>query len=196
MTPDMTMPVMRSALLPDGLRVVWAVVLCGVVVCHVAHLSAMDGRHRWWHAGHTAMAAGMLVMYAVPRPPGSVAYRVGLGLFAALTTVLAVVTVVSWSRRDQRLPWLLLTVDMLVMTYMLLPVTARGHTVGHVLAAYLGLRCLAWAFGWWHRHGLRRAAGTPASDGHREWRAAMSAPSVRASLAVMAAGMAYMLAAM
>lgn len=143
----MTMP-----LLPSWLRVVWIVALCAVIVLHIAHAWAMPGQRRWWHLGHTAMAAGMALMYALPRMQYTGLYRAGLVLFAVITVATAVTTVVFRWREGRANPlWALSTIDMLAMTYMLAPPETRPDWVNYAVAGYLAVQTVAWLFGLWDR---------------------------------------------
>src|SRR6476661_1929603 len=206
-------------LLPDWLRVVWVVALGVVIVTHVWHAYCRPGQHRWWHAGHILMAAGMAVMYV----PGSMTEpglsRVGVVLFGGVALATAAVTVVLRRRESALNPlWVVAAVDMLVMAYMWLPAAIRPSLLDYALAAYLGCQLLAWAL-WGRDHVIARppvpAATAPMMAGAGPGRPAAARPSapltypsaavgliaerapvVRASLAVMAASMSYMLIVM
>jgi len=102
-------------------------------------------------------------------------------------------------------------VDMLAMTYMFLPMSDWVPVVTGILIGYLVLQCVAWAGNLW-AHLPLYVRGSPAADtavaGDAPGAASAHAftprvgltgitdGSVRATLAVMAAGMAYMLLAM
>jgi hypothetical protein len=90
---------------------------------------------------------------------------------------------------------------MLAMSYMLVP-SARPWPLTYLFVAYLAVQTVAWALGWWQRFPVLRTAGAGPDmiDSTGQGRAvALTAHSTRTvpvSLAVMAAGMAYMLVAM
>lgn len=218
---------MSMALLPTWLRVVWVVLLGAVLVAHVGHAWALPGQRRWWHLGHTVMATGMALMYALPHmhEPGWL-YRAGLVLFALLAIAVTGVVVALWRREGALNPlWVFSAAEMLVMTYMFLPASAKLSGVGYILAVYMGMQSLAWALGLWDRLSV---FGSPAQfrstrgsvqivdpDGHERnptllpadpypeqitrpvlGLTAHSSVVVHITLAVMAASMAYMLAVM
>lgn len=143
---------MTMQLLPTWLRVVWVVALGAVVVLHVGHAWAMPGQRRWWHVGHTAMAVGMALMYALPRMLFPGLYRVGLVLFALLTVTVAAVTVALRRHESTLNPlWVFSAVEMLVMTYMLLPPSVTPSWLTYLLIGYLSVQIVGWAFGLWDR---------------------------------------------
>lgn len=208
-------------LLPDWLRVVWVVALGVVIGTHVWHAYCRPGQHRWWHADHIFMAAGMVVMYV----PGSMTEpglsRFGVVLFGGVALATAVATVVLRRREGALNPlWVVAAVDMLVMAYMWLPAAIRPSLLDYALAAYLGCQLLAWALGLWGRDHVIAgppvlAATAPAMARAGPGRPAAARPSapltcrsaavgliaerapvVRASLAVMAASMSYILIVM
>lgn len=219
------MGVMSMPLLPQWLRVVWVVALCVVVVVHVGHAWARPGQRRWWHTGHIVMAGGMALMYALPVMSELVWRRMGLALFCLATVTLAVVTVVLWRREGAVNPlWLFAGVDMFAMSYMLAPSWARSAWLTVMIVVYLVGQVAAWGFGLWDRLAVFRVgrAGAPsvgavasssggggcgpallsadpdvgAGSGPALGLTGHSTPAVRLTLAVMAAGMAYMLAVM
>ncbi|MGB9279828.1 MAG: hypothetical protein WCB57_07050 [Pseudonocardiaceae bacterium] len=207
-------------LLPEWLRIGWVVALVAVIVTHVWHAYCRPGQHRWWHAGHVLMAAGMVVMYL----PGSMAQpglsRDGVGLYGGVALVTAAATAVLWHREGAlNLLWVFSAVDMLIMAYMSLPAAIRPRLLGYALAAYLGCQLLAWSLGLWEHVGVVARPPAPAiaaptmARADTPGRAARAAtpttgpsaaiglivhhaPVLQASLAVMAASMSYMLIAM
>lgn len=219
---------MSMPLLPEWLRIVWSVALLVVVCLHIWHACSMAGQHRWWHAGHTIMAVGMIWMYlAKPTMAHPAQARTGLVIFAALTAALAVTALVWWRRERALNPlWIASATDMLAMTYMLIPPMSRPATLTWVVVAYLAVQTLAWATGAWGRLPLYRPATptpggalpapVPPAGGHsalapettmtatpastagpsRTGLSGHTTPGVRVTLAIMAAAMAYMLAAM
>ncbi|ASU81359.1 DUF5134 domain-containing protein [Actinopolyspora erythraea] len=146
------MAAMDMPLLPMWLRTVWIVGLCAVVVVHVGHLVALSGQHRAWHAGHTVMATGMALMYLLPRMQHPELYRAGLVLFALVALAQAVTTVALRAREGAVNPlWLLSTVDMLAMVYMLLPPATRPDWLNWVFVVYLACQAVAYGLGTWDR---------------------------------------------
>jgi hypothetical protein len=216
-------PAMGIPLLPQWLRIVWAVALAGVLLLHVWHAWFVRGQPRWWHVGHIVMALGMMGMYLLGMTdPGL--YRTGVVLFAAMTVALATTAVLLRRREGALNPlWMASAVDMLAMTFMLLPSAAQPAAVRSVFVAYLTCQMLAWALGLWDYvpvlqpvppppgpvPGPRATATTrrvqavapiTAILAHNRDRVlgltAHCTPAIRVSLAVMAASMAYMLAVM
>lgn len=151
--------------------------------------------------------------------------RAALVLFAVLTAALVVIALVWWRREHVLNPlWIASAADMLAMTYMLIPAMARPAALTWIVVAYLGLQALAWAIGAWARLPLYRpspgepgvsqpAPTTPVSEPPHAPHATVTAPAIQAAtaartglsgritldvritLAIMAASMAYMLAA-
>lgn len=212
----------HMTVLPGWLRAVLAVVLFGVFVVHLWHSATMPGQRRWWHVGHTLMAAGMALMYAVPMMTVPT-LRDGMAVVFAAMTVVSTGTALLLRRREGVLNplWTASALDMLAMTYMLLPHSARIGVVTTVFVLYLAVQTVAWAFGLWDRApALRPAAdrtshapaldtpgatvldvppeqpGRDSSDGGPLGLTAHSTPAVRVSLGAMAASMAVMLVAM
>lgn len=223
---DMDMS-MSMPLLPPWLRIAWTITMCGVAVLHAWHAVAFARQVRWWHCGHTAMAAGMAVMYASGAALDPRLRNAGLALFA-LATVLAAIAAPLMRRREGAVDplWVVAAADLLAMTYMLLPTEWRPVVVSYLLVGYLVCQLAARAFGLWSRPAAVLAVAPSredtsavlavgAGDGGRPLdgptavavggpapgRAEVGlvphyTPTVRATLAVMAAGMAYMLFAM
>ncbi|WP_438388265.1 DUF5134 domain-containing protein [Actinopolyspora saharensis] len=206
---------MGMSLLPDWSRPLWALLLVVVFAQHALHAGRMSGQPRWWHVGHTLMAAGMAVMYLLPhmRYPGL--YRAGLVLFALVALVEVVAAGVIGRREGGFNPlWGTAAAGMLIMTYMMVPVQLRPSWLTLVLVAYLCCETVIWAGGLWQRLPssctpprrpptgveLSTAPGAagpaPAGGSGRGFGlVAHRSLGVRLSLAVMAASMAYMLAA-
>jgi hypothetical protein len=206
---------MSTSLLPMWLRVGWAVALGAVTLVHIWHAGARPGQTRWWHAGHALMALGMMAMYLLGRTAHPGLSRLGVMLFGACSAALAVTALVV-RRRDGVLNrlWVAAAADTLAMTYMLAPTHAA--VVSLVLLVYLFCQTLAWALGLWTRtvvplptpasaaiasepaaaSSAAVAVTSPAAANRAVGLAVHDGPAVRISLAVMAAAMAYMLAAM
>lgn len=191
-------------LLPDWLRSVWALAMGGVIVVHVWHASALRGQRRWWHIGHTTMAVGMAAMYLLPRMAHPTLYTAGAVLFTAITLAEAVTTFLHRCHEGVLNPlWVSSTTDKLAMTYVLLSPAVRPAGLAYVFILYSGGQALAWALLLWDRAPALRSpigatsgaalTGPLGSAGRCVGLPAHSTPVTRASLAVMAAGMAYML---
>src|SRR5699024_3125867 len=157
-------------------------------------------------------ALGMAAMYLLPTMSHPGFGRLGLATFAVVSIAVLGATVLHWRREAVVNPlWLATTVDMLAMTYMFLPMSNWIPVITGVLVGYLCLQTIAWATNLWARvplyAGNTTTSGTPAvTDGpgtansraftSRVGLTAITDGSVRATLAIMAAGMAYMLLAM
>lgn len=215
---------MHMPLLPHWLRVGWAVVFAGVLLLHLRHAHSMSGQARWWHGGHVLMAGGMLGMYLLPRTENAGLYLVGGLLFAALAAASGGAAVLLWRREGVwNLLWVTSAVDMFAMVVMLVSAQARPATLSRVLVCYLAIQAVAWASGLWarlpalsatavHKAVVPPTAALPA-DGKPSGPAPLPAdtleqtarrtgltpdhtPDIRASLALMECGMAWMLAVM
>ncbi|MEU7401887.1 DUF5134 domain-containing protein [Streptomyces sp. NPDC044948] len=190
-----TMPLM-----PGWARALWAVALAGVVLVHVRHAWVLPGQRRWWHVGHTVMALGMAAMYLLPRMAHSGLYVAGVMLFTAVTVTEAAATV--WHRRREGVLnplWVSSTTDKLAMTYMLLSPAVRPAVLAYAFVVYAAGQALAWGLALWDRAPVLRQPAPAAASAFgrpvaRVGLGAHSTPVTRTSLAVMAAGMAYMLA--
>lgn len=201
---------MAMPLLPRWLAIAWAVALLGVVVLHIHHAWPMSGQPRWWHIGHTAMAAGMIGMYLLPTMTQPALARAGLVLFSAITVAVLATTMVCRQHEGALNPlWLATGLDMLAMTYMFLPATGRPATLTWIAIAYLAGHASAWASNLWSRiplHSTITSGATAVGAGDGPGAAQAHRPTlglsgetdlgVRITLAVMAASMAYMLLAM
>lgn len=181
-----------TALLPGWVRVVWIVALAAVAVLHIWHGATTPGQPRWWHSAHTAMALGMIGMYATDPMRQRGLYYVLEVLFAGIAVALLVTAVVV--RRRERVPnplWVVTAVDSAAMSYMaavMVSPSAVPVVLTWVVVAYLACNTLAWLLDLWDRALASRgpSVGLP---GHNTL-------DIRLSLTVMAASMAYMLAAM
>jgi hypothetical protein len=217
---------MSMPLLPGWLAIVWAVAFAGVVVLHLWHAACLPGQRRVWHAGHIAMAAGMAAMYLLPRMAHPEVYRGGLVLYAVLTAGVITVASWFRRREQALNPiWVASAVDYLAMTYMLTPPADRPAWLNFLFAAYLAAEALMWLARGFDRlpvftrrpvpvtpsraalgPGAAPAPHAPGSEGKPPLLSAHPGPdpasptrsdlSVGLSLAVMSAGMAYMLIAM
>lgn len=201
------------SLLPMWLRIGWAVALGTAALVHLMHAGARPGQARWWHAGHTLMALGMMTMYLIDCTAHPGMCRLGVMLFGTWAVALAVTALLA-RRRDGVLNrlWVAAAADALAMTYMLAP--SHAAAVSLMLVVYLFCQALAWALGLWTRAAVPPrtqvsaalsstaasttavAAASPAAATPAVGLPVHAGPAVRISLAVMAAAMAYMLAAM
>ncbi|MEU0529048.1 DUF5134 domain-containing protein [Amycolatopsis tolypomycina] len=177
--------------MPDWLRAAWATGFVVITAVHLRHTLGMAGRDRWWHAAHTVLAAGMAVMFLVPRAAASGLYGQGTFVFAALA-VGAAGAVFRW-RSDGRaaLLWAVSTVDVVIMAAMCAEPQPWPVVAGYGVAVYLAAVAVAWALGWWDR-----VAESSTRESGSVRVATATDLSTRVSLAGMAAGMAFMLVAM
>ncbi|GAB3466455.1 hypothetical protein GCM10027570_55750 [Streptomonospora sediminis] len=198
--------------LPEWLRIVGAAVLAGAALVHALHSVQMAGQRRWWHLGHTAMAAAMAAMYLLPHMQFAVLYQAGLVLFAGLAAVTAAAAVRLRSHEGALNPmWTMSALDCLAMTCMLAGPAVRPGWLGHLFAAYLAAASAGWILRVFDRFPVfarplpaaAGAAGGPAGPallsahpGAGSGALARSRMSVALTLAVMAAAMAHMLTAM
>ena len=167
-----------STWIPGWAGLTWVLVYAAIATWHLVHLTTMAGVSRLWHAAHVLMAAGMIDMFwpwgGMPAGPGA-----GEAVFAAAAVAagfLALVTVTASRGRPVRGLWLLTAADLAVMVYMFALMSLRYLVVVTVLLAGWQLaEAAAWAAG---RLGRGHVTG------------------LRVSLALMSAGMAYMLLAM
>ncbi|WP_216214705.1 DUF5134 domain-containing protein [Amycolatopsis aidingensis] len=180
----------HTALLPGWLRVVWVVASCAVALVHLRHVWVMTGQRRLWHIGHVLMASGMAYMY-LPHPVHWIPHEAGAAAFTAAATG-SLVAAMSFRLRESVLNplWILITVEMAVMVYMFLPMTARTPLLSYILVVYLVMTGIGWILGRWDRN-YRPAS---AQEAPRPIRPAP--PALRVSLVTMIGAMAYMLLAM
>lgn len=193
-------------LLPDWLRAVWIVALCGVAVLHLRHAWVMTGQRRYWHIGHILMGVGMAYMY-LPHSAHLIPSVAGTAVFATAAIASTIAAVWFRLRYGALQPlWILSVVEMAVMIYMFLPMSTRSALLSYALAAYLFGQGVLWALGVWDRYLVdRRLAGAFADKPRIQSLnvsnvapslAGQSSPALRVSLVTMTAGMAYMLLAM
>ena len=191
----MPMHTTMTTLLPGWVRVLWIVALAVVAVLHIWHGARVPGQPRWWHSAHIAMALGMIGMYATDPMRQRALYYMLEALFAIIAVALAITAVVVRSRERVLNPlWVVTAVDSAAMSYMaaiMLSPSAVPAAVTWVVVAYLAGDALAWLLDLWDRTVISRdrSIGSIELSGH-------STLDIRLTLAVMAASMAYMLAAM
>ncbi len=196
---DMTMPV-----LPMWVRVSWVVALLIALGTHLSHVCRMSGQHRWWVLGHVIMAAAMIPMY-MPEIAGEGDFSgFGLRVFISAALVAAAVSTGMRYRENVLNPlWLMLTLDLTIMAYMWLPTTSRSPILDGLFAVYFIYQVFAWVLGIWDRIPVleRSMPGgkhcpKPAPTVAVVGLTAHNSAAGRATLAVMAASMGYMLIAM
>ncbi|MDQ2706486.1 MAG: DUF5134 domain-containing protein [Actinomycetota bacterium] len=196
---DMSMPV-----LPMWVQVSWVVALVVAIVTHLRHVYGMSGQHRWWVLGHVAMATAMIPMY-MPRLIGGNDFSpLGLRLFISAAFVVAGASIVMRYRENVLNPlWVMLTVDLAIMAYMWLPTTSRPSMLDGLLAVYYVYQAVAWMLGLWDRIPVLdrsmpggRHSPRPAPTVAVVGLTTHTSLAGRATLAVMAASMGYMLVAM
>lgn len=191
-------------LLPNWLRFVWVAAFAGIAAVHIGHARAMGGQRRRWHAVHVLMALGMIDMFLPPGAegvPGS-AWEVTFGVAAAGMAAGGVVAWMVEGSRPVNGLWAISVIDLVAMVYMFALSSVAFAALSYTLAGYFVLETVAWATpvlgdtGRWKGTLALPASGATAS--------AVAAPvtlsgraslGLRASLAVMAMGMAYMFVA-
>jgi Domain of unknown function (DUF5134) len=178
-------------MLPGWVRLVWVLALAVVAVIHIWHSATMAGQSRWWHGAHTLMAVGMLAMYGPDLLRQRVLDHALVVVFAVVTAVIAAGTA-SVGRREGRLNplWAATGVQTAAMIYMAVVMASPSTlpaALTWIVVAYLGCETLAWLLGLWDRVLARRRASLGLSG--------PNGVDIRVTLALMAASMAYMLAA-
>jgi len=185
---------MHVLLLPEWLRLTGVFAFAGVTAVHLQHAVMASGTRRFWHAGHTLMAAGMISMFlpAQFRFPPPLVWTV---IYALAGSALVLWMVLMLLRRQAvGLFWPDLLIGILTMFYMfaLRPATIIPLTV--VLATYFVADAVGWATGWLYN--TQEVSMSGLQFGRRASPSTQRAILVRITLATMAAGMAYMLVAM
>ena len=192
---------MSSSWIPGWASLAWLLIYAVIAAWHVGHLAAAGRSLRVWHTAHVLVAVGMIDMFwpggAMPVGPTS-----GQAVFgAAAAAVVAAIAVAAARGRPVGRLWVLTAADLAVMAYMFALSSVRYLVVlTTVLAAWQVAEAIAWASGYLCPAvpGTRLVAAggarglavpRPASSGHEGL-------ALRASLALMSLGMAYMLVAM
>ncbi|MFC7339899.1 hypothetical protein [Saccharopolyspora griseoalba] len=217
------MEMMHGAPGPEWVRLLWVVALVGVLATHLWHAWVMPGQPRWWHVGHAATAVAMIAMYSLPHVQHHELYRGGFLLFALAAVAEAGTAVLLRLREGMFNPlWLISTADKMAMTYMMSSPVVRPAVLTGALTAYLVAQAVAWALALWDRVPVLRGARAGSAREPRPGRPQFAergsttrgdgsepldfgpapgvgmlahfTPVTRASLAVMAASMGYMLA--
>jgi Domain of unknown function (DUF5134) len=208
--PGMSMGTAHASglsILPEWLALIWTAVFVSIAVSHCRHLLATRGQLRVWHSGHVLMAVGMVFMYA----PAAVEPLTITPDAWQLTFSLAVGSSLVWvlAQLLDRLPinvlWVLMGVDLAAMLYMWVP-GAFSATLSWLLVAYFAVQACLWATGSYRRvDGLWRVVSRPVASVQGTIAISLAAVrsqplicdlELRPSMTAMAAGMAYMLAAM
>jgi hypothetical protein len=189
-------------ILPTWLAVLWALVMIVVFAVHFRHALESSGQRRIWHSGHVLMAGGMTVMYAPesinPVHVASAVWEVAFATAAVL--ILAGILAALVSRRSVNALWPLAATDMAVMAYMW-STAPRATGLTWLLAACFGGTSALWLDDRMRAVDRRFIVGAYAITPEGALGAAAAEPlicdrNLRVSMAAMALGMAYMLAAM
>ncbi len=199
-------------LLPVWIGVTWTVVFLVVAGSHVRNMLETTGQRRPWHACHVLIAVGMAFMYAPAQiDPLTVPSELWKFLFAA-AGLIAAVWAISGVGRVSVLIWLLSSIDLCAMFYMVSgPRHADSAPVTALLTAYVLGEALMWALDVYRRIDgttpiiswqlLATESGVPLSAAPIAAQATASGSllgelDISASMIAMALGMAYMLVAM
>ena len=195
-----------SPLLPAWVRWLWVGIFVLILAQHSLHAARMRGVHRAWHVGHTLMAIGMAYMFLpadfrlLPFFPWQFFFVIA----ALLSIGFAVLELFRGKRVD--LPWITLSTGLVVMVYMWAMMEGTAWAaLSYTAAVWFAIEAAGWLTGelcgngaikWLPPGiGLQGVKKGPFLAGqyriaHRTTR------SGRLTLALMAAGMAYMLVAM
>jgi hypothetical protein len=210
---------MMNSWLPPWLGLALVTVFGIILIVHLYHVIVLAGRERLWHGVHVLMATGMIVMFA---PTGRMVLGtvVSGSVFAAAAVTLAGRLV--WERgRGHHIGmlWLVATVDLAAMGYMFAMMDLRLLWLTIVLAGWFVGQATGWTTGRLYATLALGGLGGPPPDrpvsaatartptgcagkqphrgSHHHLDRGSSHPTViRATLAVMSMGMAYMLIAM
>jgi Domain of unknown function (DUF5134) len=203
---------MMNSWLPPWLGLTLATVFGVIVIVHLYHVLVLTGRQRLWHGVHVLMAIGMIIMFA---PTGRlVVWNVaGAAVFAA-----AAVTVAGLLVR-QRVHghhmgtlWLTATLDLAAMVYMFAMTDLRLLWLTVALAAWFIIEATGWTTARLYTTLVHGGLGDPPphrptttdstadqpqpGSPHYLHRGNAHRNLIRATLAMMSIGMAYMLIAM
>jgi Domain of unknown function (DUF5134) len=189
-------------ILPNWLAVIWTLVFLAILVVHARHVMETHGERRYWHSGHVLMALGMTFMFA----PASLDHFNIPGGFWPIVFANACGAVIAWilARVLNGQPanglWAVLAFDLAAMAYMFSP-SGFVAPLTWLLVAYFVIQAVLWATNSYRRLDERltiRGVGVN-PDGTVTATAAqplVCERDLRASIGVMALGMAYMFAAM
>jgi hypothetical protein len=190
-------------ILPSWLAVLWTLVFFVIIGVHARHVLQSEGQRRWWHSGHVFMAIGMAFMYA-PASIDSLNIPAGFWSLAFANGAIAIllwVLVQAFAGRGTNLLWLVMAFDLGAMAYMWSP-SGFQAPITWLLVAYFAAQALLWATNRMRDYDERTIFGGGVSvtpDGALA--ASVAEPLIcfkdlRASMAAMTLGMAYMFAAM
>jgi hypothetical protein len=189
-------------ILPTWLAVLWALLMIGVAAVHFRHAWESSGQRRIWHSGHVLMALGMAFMFAPASiDPIHIAGRVWQDAFAtAAVLILAGILAALVSRWSVNALWPLAAIDMAVMAYMF-STASRAIGLTWLLAGCFGGASALWLGDRMRAVDRRFIVGAYAITPEGALGAAAAVPlicdrNLRVSMAAMALGMGYMLAAM
>jgi hypothetical protein len=189
-------------ILPTWLAVLWTLVMIGVFAVHFRHARESSGQRRVWHSGHVLMALGMAFMFAPASiDPVHIAGRVWqLAFAAAAVLILAGILAALVSRWSVNALWPLAAIDMAVMAYMWSTATRATALTWLLAACFTGASAL-WLGDRMRSVDRRFIVGAYAITPEGALGVAAAEPLIcdrklRVSMAAMALGMAYMLAAM
>jgi Domain of unknown function (DUF5134) len=210
---------MMNFWLPPWLGLTLTTVFGVIVIVHLYHVLVLTGRQRLWHGVHVLMATGMIIMFA---PTGRlVVWNVtGAAVFAAAAVALAGLLVRQRAHGHHLgTLWLIATLDLAAMVYMFAMMDLRLVWLTVALAAWFIIQATGWTTARLYTtlaHGglgdppPNRPTTTPPTPTPTESTANQPQPRsphhphrgnthrnlIRATLAMMSMGMAYMLIAM
>ena len=208
---------------PIWLLVAMTVLYAGVVAVHAAHLASQRGTARLWSGAHLLMAVGMLVM-VLPLDRMLLGGTAVVLVYVAAALGCLVVGLRTRRGPGGSQLWFVAVVDLAAMAYMFAPGSVRSLAVGVILTVALAVEAAYWASGYFaevaDRDGLAcvpaaavqdvppagSGGSAPMATAPVEARTGTLVASsagfltrpwvLRASMVLMALGMAYMLAAM
>lgn len=194
-------------LLPDWLGYIGVAVFLLIAASHLRHLVRATGERKPWHATHVLMAIGMAFMYAPTAiDPFGIPALFWRLLFGAGAALAAVRLVIEWDAKAPSPLWLVTAIDLVAMVYMW-SASAFTPALTWTLVAYFSLQAVLWAADAYRRidSGIPLVGwgvmsnscyeGVGAIAGVRS-ESLLGGLDIGVSLAAMAVGMAYMLAAM
>ncbi len=199
-------------LLPTWIGAAWTAVFILIAASHLRNMIQATGQQRPWHACHVLVAVGMAFMYAPTQiDPLAVPSEFWRLVFAA-AALIAAMWAIGGVGRVSVLIWLLSSIDLCVMLYMVSgPRAADMAAVTWLLSAYVLGEALMWALDLYRRidgaapvvswQMLASESGGPVSAASIGTAATTSGTllgelDISASMIAMALGMGYMLVAM
>lgn len=201
---SMSMGSHTTNILPNWLAVIWMLVFFAVIATHGRHVLESEGQRRFWHSGHVLMAIGMAFMFA----PASVDYFDIPTGFWSLAFANGAIGILLWmlvqafAGRGANMLWLLMAFDLGAMAYMWSPAGFQAP-ITWLLVAYFTAQAALWATDRMRDFDARTILGGGGVSVTPEGAltASVAEPLIcfkdlRASMAVMTLGMAYMFAAM